>query len=361
MDARLEIDGNEIVFHSRGGKRGTSGARNLDYGAALRLLLHRLEDNGSTVEAAWIDSDEVLQLPRNERQIFERGDATGGANKQFSVISKNMQAYGRLPGAAYGGSRVKKIRIRVGSTGLRQDLQQILRLTESVSHTRARKRLPVALFNAITPEHVWEAVQLLDAGEPHACGRARDFDLLSGDGMRHPPEAVFGIAARLALGQAIDAEHFTDGIASRCHRTLESAGFEIVKRGELSRSAAVPLAAEDREWSEGQPKLVTHLKRERAPGLAGAKKRAFIRIHGQLFCEDCGLDPVAQFGSEFGEACIEVHHDRTEIADMGDGGTTTLSDLRCLCANCHRIVHAAMRRALAVTPVPKKGTAAEPA
>jgi Predicted restriction endonuclease len=354
MDARLEIDGSDIVFHSRGGTRGTTSARNLDYGTALRLLLHRIEDNGITLEAVWIDSDEVQKLPRSERRIFERGDATDGADEQFRAISRNMQAYGRPPNAPYGGSRVKKIRIRLASAGHARDLQEVLRLTESAISTRAPAGVPVALFDAITPEHVWEAVQLLDAGEPHSFGQADDFELISGDGMRHHPKAVFDVAARLALGRTLDHEHFTVGFTNHCHRALQSAGFEIVKHGASSRSNAMPLAAEDREWSEGQPKLVLHLKRERAAGLARAKKAAFIRVHGRLFCEKCGLDPVALFGSELGEACIEVHHDRTAIARMGEGARTTLDDLRCLCANCHRILHAAMRRAIGVKPLPKR-------
>lgn len=349
MDARLEIDGNDIVFHSRGGTRGTPNARNLDYGTALRLLLHRIEDNRAIVEAAWIDSDEVQNLPRSERRIFKAGDATGGADEQFRAISKNMQAYGRPPNAPYGGSRVKKIRIRVAALGPSQDLQNCLRLTELKSNAGARQSLSVEIFDAITPEHVWEAVQLLDAGEHHAFGEVGDLELLSGDGHRHHPKAVLDAAARISLGQALDPKQLTDDIANRCHHVLVSAGFEIVARGNPSQIAAIPLAADEREWSEGQPKLVLHLKRERAPGLARAKKAAFIRIHGRLFCEKCGLDPVASFGSEFGESCIEVHHDRTEIAQMGEGGRTTLGDLRCLCANCHRVVHAAMRRA---TPVP---------
>jgi len=346
LDAHLDIDGSEFVFHSRGGKRGDPGARNLDYGPALRLLLHRVAEADLRVLGAWIDSDEVLHLERSHRQILEGEELDGGPDAQFSAMSKNMQAFGRPPGSAYGGSRVKKVRVRTDWTGTEHGLVDLLRLDDAPTAPRGGGRLPSKVLDAITPEHVWEAVQLLESGADHSFGEAGAFELIADDGVRLPPEAVFGTAARLALDADIRPEHFTGGAAGRCHRTLEAAGFEIVARGQPSRAAALPLPNEDREWSEGRPKLVLHLRRERAPGLARAKKLAFARQHGHLFCERCGMDPVVAFGSAAGEACIEVHHDRTEVGKMGDGGRTTLADLKCLCANCHRLIHALMREAL---------------
>ena len=37
---------------------------------------------------------------------------------------------------------------------------------------------------------------------------------------------------------------------------------------------------------------------------------------------------------------IEVHHAEVSVAAMVEGHRTKLSDLQCLCANCHRLVHA---------------------
>jgi hypothetical protein len=78
---------------------------------------------------------------------------------------------------------------------------------------------------------------------------------------------------------------------------------------------------------------------ERAPGLAKAKKAQYRRTHGQLSCERCGLDPVTHYGTKEAEACIEVHHSATHVSEMAKGHKTTLDDLQCLCANCHRLVH----------------------
>lgn len=100
----------------------------------------------------------------------------------------------------------------------------------------------------------------------------------------------------------------------------------------------VPPSLEDREWIEGSPKFVTHLRRERNRGLVRAKKKEFIHKNGQLLCERCGLDPIAVYGPESGNACIEVHH-KIPVAQMLSEQHTKLEDLVCVCANCHRVIH----------------------
>jgi hypothetical protein len=99
----------------------------------------------------------------------------------------------------------------------------------------------------------------------------------------------------------------------------------------------------DLEYREGSLKLRSHLRRERDPTLSRKKKAAVLAVHGKLDCELCGFDPVASYGSEIGYASIEVHHATVAVADMKEGHKTRLDDLQCLCANCHRIVHAKER------------------
>lgn len=96
----------------------------------------------------------------------------------------------------------------------------------------------------------------------------------------------------------------------------------------------------DREYLEGRVVLKEHLVRERAWGLAKKKKEEFRRSHGRLFCEVCGLDPVSTYGEGFGEAVIEVHHAAIAVSDMMEIHSTKLDELQCICANCHRIIHA---------------------
>lgn len=159
---------------------------------------------------------------------------------------------------------------------------------------------------------------------------------------------VFGIALADALGGVpIGPKHFTAGDTSTCFRLLREAGYQVVPKGQ---PAVLPSGDvdtdEDAEWSEGKQRLVSHFKRERGPGLAAAKKAQFRKAHGKLICERCLLDPVAHYGLDEAEACIEVHHAELQVAEMGSGHKTKLADLQCLCANCHRLIHRALRRGL---------------
>lgn len=104
------------------------------------------------------------------------------------------------------------------------------------------------------------------------------------------------------------------------------------------------LSSSELTWAEGKPTLVSHLRRERAGGLARAKKEAFVRDNGKLFCERCKFDPVAHYGDQVADACIEVHHSVKQVSAMQEGHMTRLEDLKCLCANCHRLVHSIMKR-----------------
>jgi hypothetical protein len=210
---------------------------------------------------------------------------------------------------------------------------------QGATASRSAERFPAEAFSVIGADHVLEAVQLLlDGYVDHPFGPSTDYDLIAMDGKRLPPKAVFGIAAKLATGDEVLPKHFTAGETSLCFRVLRQAGYQIVPKGEQVESTPA-LSESDKEWAEGRAKLVTHLVRERAKGLAQAKRSQFKREHGKLFCERCKLDPVEVYGSVDGEACIEVHHDDVHVSNMGEGHKTGLQALRCLCANCHRFVH----------------------
>jgi predicted HNH restriction endonuclease len=119
----------------------------------------------------------------------------------------------------------------------------------------------------------------------------------------------------------------------RVANVIDAASGSALDSG-LDRASNAREATED-VWQ----RIVRHLERERRPGLAKAKRTAFIKEHGKLSCEDCGMTPAEVYGSDVGEACIEVHHHALRVAEMDAGHETKLSDLKCLCANCHRLLH----------------------
>jgi len=205
-------------------------------------------------------------------------------------------------------------------------------------------RLPISELNKIRPEHIYESVELLKLGyADHPFAHSTDYDVLTEEGHRLPPKAVFGIAATLALGFQVGPHHFTAGISSPCFRLIQEAGYRIITKNAPSPSVQLP-GVDHEFWMEGGQKLVTHKKRERSDAASKAKKSKFKAEHGKLFCEKCHLDPVTLFGTELAEACIEVHHKDVQIQDMDDNHVTTLDSLQCLCANCHRLEHAILRK-----------------
>ncbi len=340
LDAHVELEGREIVFHSRGGARGDTAVRNHDYGPGLRLILERLRAAGLQIQGAWVDSTAVRHLPEPQRAIFDPADRARPPAEQFRILSGRMKEVGRAS-TRPGGNSTKRIRIALEAEPA--GLADLLRVQAVRRDTRSQQRLPAEMLGRVTSEHVWRAAQRLLEGADHPFGASTDFDLLADDGVRLPPKAVFGLAATEALGFPVMPLHFTGGLGTPSFRALEAAGFEIVAKDAASRRARLPASEEDRAWAEGRPRLVRHLQKERAAGLSRAKKAAFIREHGRLHCERCGLDPQERF-PELGEACIEAHHHVTRVEQMDEDHQTRLEDLQCLCANCHRVVHALLRR-----------------
>lgn len=205
-----------------------------------------------------------------------------------------------------------------------------------------KSRLPADQLRRVTAEFIWSAVQRLLKGEvAKDYGFSVDYDLVADGGVRLAPKQVFGLAATEALGFMVKPNHFTGGRNTICFELLESAGYKILPKGNPIEGVDLHPDPTDLEWSEGRTILVRHYRRERASGLSKAKKSEFIRVHGRLFCEICNFDPSFRYG-ELADACIEVHHDAVQVANMESDHVTTLDQLKCLCANCHRVLHRQM-------------------
>lgn len=354
LDAHFDVDGNTIVFHSRGGSGDR--ARNVHYSPALRLLLQRLRDASIPVQTAWLDSSPVQKLPISQRVIFDKPDWAADSAEQVSRMASRMQAIGRKPSAKSDhGNATKRIRLQLHPKATPESIVSALKAIAAKKDLRSEDRLPASELAKVTPEHMWNAVQRLLGGyKDHGFDDSTDYDLLAPDDMRLPPKAVFGVAATEALGFSVLPKHFSAGVRTPCFRQLQAAGYRIVPKEGTSAPDITPkepapaFADRDPEFSEGTPQLRTHLRRERKPELREAKKAEFRRTHaGRLLCERCGMDPVKEFGSEDGEACIEVHHDSVQVQHMAADHVTKLSDVKCLCANCHRFIHRLLRKQLA--------------
>lgn len=338
MDAHLEADGSGITLHSRGGSSARGTVKNAEYGPALRLILRRIAAARLHFDRAWVDSNEVQRLPVDERIILRSGELDPDGSSAFTLMSSRMKLIGQGSGRK-GGNSTKRVRIQFSEAVDVSELEDALHINRVDGDFRSAERLPAKLLEAVTAEHIWNALEKLrESTFTHDFGPSTDFDMVTDAGERFPPKAVFGIAASEAMGFKVLPKHFTGGVGTTCFRALERAGFAVVPKDENVRPLD-PISWDDRQWSEGKPRLVAHLRKERASGLAQAKKDWFVRTHGQLACERCGMDPVVVYGGPHGTACIEVHHNAVHVEHMQVSHKTKLEDLQCLCANCHRVEH----------------------
>ena len=345
IDAHFEVQSEKLILHSRGGTINSANARNTEYGSALRLLLERIEHSDLILAGVWVDSSVArkLQIPR--RQIFFPEDTGISPEELFKRLSKRMAAVGRDSDVARGrGTSTKRMRFAFRGSPSDERIMRVAGWVERRARSNQDGRLPGATFDRVSEDHIWRAVERLVAGQVrHSFGESTDYDVITDDGFRLPPKAVFGVAASDALGFQLGPRDFTGGLNTRCFKAITKAGYRIVRKGDDVPPDDGPRDPEERMWLEGKPILVTHLRRERAQGLARAKKRAFRREKGRLSCERCGLDPEDVYDSDVGEACIEVHH----MQPLGAGSPdrqTKLEDLMCVCANCHRIIHYELRQ-----------------
>ncbi|MGX7953556.1 HNH endonuclease [Tsuneonella sp. HG249] len=361
IEARITIEIGSIVLHSRSGASKTAPARNPQYDIALTAILDRLAPYVAKVHSIYLDSEPARLRPESERLLADT-EAIGkiSIGELRTLVRRRMKAFGRTPGMPKGqGNANKRLRIETDLAG--SELLGLLRAKPLASDaatsitnktTAIVQRLPSSELRKVKPEHIEKALHRLTTGdEATNFADSTDYDVLTPDGRAFAPKKVFGLALEEALEIEAMPGHFSAGWGTPCFDILEDCNLWIVaKRPEAVRPPqpnantglsdnAVPASDEERVWIEGNPRMVRHLRRERKAGLAKAKREEFKALHGELKCESCGFQPKVSFGDETGDACIEVHHAAIQVSEMEGAHETKLSDLKCLCANCHRVLH----------------------
>ena len=93
------------------------------------------------------------------------------------------------------------------------------------------------------------------------------------------------------------------------------------------------------EAPEGRVFTRLHRDHERNRTLVDQRKQGALRAAGKLACEACGFDFAQTYGRR-GHGYIEAHHTKP-VSTLAENAKTRLEDLALLCANCHRMIHAA--------------------
>jgi 5-methylcytosine-specific restriction protein A len=123
----------------------------------------------------------------------------------------------------------------------------------------------------------------------------------------------------------------------RCHAMAQSIRQTLASSEEGETIA--DLGAEGiEEAEEGRVITPLHRRYERNSALVQTKKRKVLATLGRLACEACGFDFHERYGDR-GEGFIECHHAKP-VHELRPGDKTKVGDLRLLCSNCHRMVHA---------------------
>jgi predicted HNH restriction endonuclease len=156
---------------------------------------------------------------------------------------------------------------------------------------------------------------------------------------RFDPQFTQAGRSGLAHGGQVEAAVWSEfaADATRCQAVAE-----IIRRV-VADAAGQTIASElaepgISEAEEGRVITVIHRRHERNSGLVEAKKQRALAKLGRLACEACGFDFGDRYGDR-GEGFIECHHAKP-VHTLEPGEKTKIADLRLLCANCHRMVHA---------------------
>jgi 5-methylcytosine-specific restriction protein A len=124
---------------------------------------------------------------------------------------------------------------------------------------------------------------------------------------------------------------------ARCHAVAQTIR-QVLEGVQPGETIAELSGDEIEEAAEGRVITALHRSYERSTRLVQARKQIALRKFGRLACEACGFDFQVCYGDR-GEGFIECHHTRP-VHELRPDEKTKASDLRLLCANCHRMVHA---------------------
>lgn len=158
---------------------------------------------------------------------------------------------------------------------------------------------------------------------------------------KHPALAAAIEAHGAELMKTVNSSELR--LASDSVNKLQAEVFGLTNAGSATKleeaAAKSPVELEEEIFGvEGKLLTRIHVYKERDKVFAArAKKYYKDKSGGQLWCEACGMDPVARYGTD-GERCLEAHH-RVPIEELQPDSITRVDEMAIVCASCHRIIH----------------------
>jgi len=233
LHAKVEIDGTDIILHSRSG--AGERARNPDYRRALEAILARLAAEGIKPEVFLDSAPTRREYPaENDRRLAHGTDLTGDVGEQADVLIRRSNAGSDSHGA---WQRLRLRPARMPAYALKSILDGTVEARQDGLFT--------AQLRLVERRHVEAAIAELRGGAE----RYTRFDaptgywLVTGDGKEPlPPKKVFGIALAEALQTYVGPNDFSSG--DTIFRVLAGHGFAVVSMAANGgeRSGGTPLS-----------------------------------------------------------------------------------------------------------------------
>lgn len=309
----------------------------------------------------------VAEFDRIGREAFLERYGFREARSYFLVIDGNHYDSKAIAGAAHGYSRpaegpLPASEFNGGEATVQRKLEGLGFTVVNTSRGRnpdwTRDELILALH--VYMEH---RPQIPGKTSPEIIALSRDLNKLAGllgltgdDRFRNPngvymklmnfrrldPTYTATGATGLAAGGRGDEEVWREFADEPAALTSAATLIREAIRGNEETAVETVATDDDDEIAEAiEGRIVTrvHRHRERDPKIVAAKKRDVLKRLGRLECEACGFDFAKRYGKR-GEGFAECHHTKP-LRDLTGASKTTLDDLAIVCANCHRMIHAA--------------------
>lgn len=110
----------------------------------------------------------------------------------------------------------------------------------------------------------------------------------------------------------------------------------------LNTAPARPVIPLDEIVREGRVQTGNRIVYERSQRLRSAAIENYMH-DGKLYCDCCGFEFGAFYGTSYGVSCIEIHHIKPLFMYEDDDIIRTieqcLPNLIPVCPNCHRVIH----------------------